>query len=513
MMEEEIEKITMLMSHRGFLWGPSPEIYNPIKGSYEYGPLGKLMKTNLEMYMRRKFRRYGFFEVQCPLIGSKIIWEASGHVERFFDYIISCTNSKCKNVYRVDNLLESLGYDLTGITHDKWNSIIIENNITCTECGSKLGKIEEQNLMVTSQLGFPSDTYILRPETATTTYLLFPRLYKFFRENMPIFVFQMGYAFRNEISPRNILLRTREFEQCEGQIFIRPDQEMDFQLYEFHKKNKIRLWPADYQIKADRTILNLSLEECINQKILKKPAYAWLLWLAYDMVKGLGIPEENLRLRQHKNDEKAHYAHDAWDLEINSKLFGWTEVCGIHDRGDWDLGRHYKYSKKNSLLVPDPNQKDNKIIPNILEIAFGIGRLFFFTLEQGFRFEKERNVLDLPIEITPIPFAVFPLQKKPIELIEVAEKIYQKIIDNDIGAIYDDTGSIGKRYRRTEEIGVRYAFTIDHQTLEDNTLTIRNIEDMSQKRIKMDDVVEICRKILHKELTYQQINDISTKIL
>ncbi|MHA1338986.1 MAG: glycine--tRNA ligase [Promethearchaeota archaeon] len=508
MKDEEVQKILMLMQHRGFLWGPGPEIYNPVKGAYEFGPLGKLMKTNLEMYMRRKFRKFGFWEVQCPLIGPKIVWEASGHVERFFDYIISCTNSKCKNVYRVDTLLESLGYDLTGISHDKWESIIIENNIKCPSCNSKLGKIEEQNLMVTSQLGFPSDIFILRPETATTTYLLFPRLYKFFRNNMPIFVFQMGYAFRNEISPRNMLLRTREFEQCEGQIFIRPDQEMNFNLYEENKHQKIKLWPADYQEKGDKTLIDISLEECIEKNILQKPAYAWLLWLAYDMVKGLGIPEKNLRLRQHKNDEKAHYAHDAWDLEINSRLYGWTEVCGIHDRGDWDLGRHFKYSKKKSLQIPGTT-KGEKIIPHILEIAFGVGRLFFFALELAFRFEKERTVLDLPIEIAPIPFAVFPLQKKPPELAKVAKQLYEHLIDNDIGVVYDDAGSIGKRYRRTEEVGIRYAFTIDHQTLEDNTLTIRNIEDMSQKRIYLNDVIEICRKIVHKELTYEKIKHVS----
>ncbi|MHA1856605.1 MAG: His/Gly/Thr/Pro-type tRNA ligase C-terminal domain-containing protein, partial [Promethearchaeota archaeon] len=226
-----------------------------------------------------------------------------------------------------------------------------------------------------------------------------------------------------------------------------------------------------------------------------------------DLVKGLNIPEKNIRLRQHKNDEKAHYAHDAWDLEIKSKIYGWTEVCGIHDRGDYDLTRHQKFSKKKQLFVPG-TKKGEKIIPHILEIAFGVGRLFFFALEQAFKFEKERNLLDLHIQITPVPFAVFPLMKKPSELKSIARKIYEELIDNDLSAIYDEAGSIGKRYRRTEEIGVRYAFTVDHQSIEDNTLTIRNIEDMSQKRVKIEEIVQLATSLLHNKITFKDIPEI-----
>ncbi len=506
--EENISKILMLMAHRGFIWGPSPEIYNPIKGSYVLGPLGKQMKNNLERYMRKNFQKNSFGEVQCPLIGPEIVWKASGHVDRFFDYIIQCTNPKCNNIHRVDTMLEQMGYVLTDNSVKALTKIITDNNITCPDCEEALGEITTQNLMVTSKLGFPASEFILRPETATTTYLTFPRLYKYYRTNLPIYVFQMGYAFRNEISPRNMLLRTREFEQCEGQIFITPNQEMNFELFEENKDKKIVLWPAELQEKNDSNILTVSIQEAVDKKILQKPAYAWLLYLAYDMVVNLQIPKENIRLRQHKKDEMAHYAHDAWDLEINSKLYGWTEVCGIHDRGDYDLSNHRKFSKKKQLLVPG-DMKGEKIIPNILEIAFGLGRLFFFTLEQAFKFEEERNILDLPIQITPVPFAVFPLMKKPKELQVIAKKIFGELIDNDLGAIFDSSGSIGKRYRRTEEIGVRYAFTIDHQTLEDNTITIRNIEDMSQKRINKENLIDIAFKLVHGSLSYDEIEDLS----
>jgi glycyl-tRNA synthetase len=510
--EDDTAKILMLMAHRGFIYGPSPEIYNPIKGSFEFGPLGKLMKNNLETKIRKIFRKNGFWEVQCPLISPEIVWKASGHVDRFFDYIVECT--KCRNIHRADTLLESLGYDMGKIKTADFENIIQRDNIRCPDCEGALGEVTEQNLMVTSHLGFPSEEYILRPETATTTYLLFPRLYQHFRTNMPIYVFQMGYAFRNEISPRKMLLRTREFEQCEGQIFITPEQEINFTPFDEIAKKRLPLWSAEEQEKGKIKVTKKSLTNAIEKGILQKPAYVWLLNLAYEIVLGVGIPPENIRFRQHKSDEKAHYAHDAWDLEVNSRLYGWTEVCGVHDRGDYDLSRHKQYSKKKKFEVPGV-KKGEKIVPHILEIAFGVGRLFFFALEQSFRFEKdedvERTVLDLPLEIAPVPFAVFPLQKKPPELITLAKKIYNELIDNDISAIYDEAGSIGKRYRRTEEVGVRYAFTIDHESLEDKMVTIRNIVDMSQKRIKIKKLVDIARKLLHGQTTYKKLRDLTPK--
>ena len=511
--EDETSKILMLMAHRGFIYGPSPEIYNPIKGSFELGPLGKLMKNNLESKIRKIFRKNSFWEVQCPLIGPEIVWKASGHVERFFDYIVEC--SKCKNIHRADTLLESLDYDMGVIKTSELGAIFNRDDIRCPDCEGVLGEVTQQNLMVTSKLGFPSKEFILRPETATTTYLLFPRLHQYFRTNMPIFVFQMGYAFRNEISPRKMLLRTREFEQCEGQIFITPDQEINFAPFEEIAKKRLPLWSAAEQESGKLKITKKMLGSAIEKGIVQKPAYVWLLHLAYEIVLGVGILPENIRFRQHKSDEKAHYAHDAWDLEINSRLYGWTEVCGIHDRGDYDLGRHLDFSKKKKLQVPGP-KKGEKIVPQILEIAFGVGRLFFFALEQSFRFENEndveRVVLDLPVEIAPVPFAVFPLQKKPPELVRLAKKIFSDLIDNDISAIYDEAGSIGKRYRRTEEVGVRYAFTIDHDSLEDKKVTIRNIEDMSQKRIKIQKLVEISRKLLHGQTTYKKIKDLTSPL-
>lgn len=506
--DKEAAKILMLMAHRGFIWGPSPEIYEPVKGAYELGPLGKEMKNHLESYLRKRFRKTQFWEVQCPLISPERVWEASGHLGRFFDYTIQCTTKECQHLFRADTLIEQQGIVVHDLSIEGLTNLIESHNITCPDCQGALGEVKKQNLMVTSQLGLPPKEFILRPETATTTYLMFPRLHAYFRTKMPLRVFQMGYAFRNEISPRKMLLRTREFEQCEGQLFITPEDEMNFSDFTKIQDYKIKILSAKMQETEPWVPREITLKDAVEEGILAKPAYAWLLWLAYDTVRGLGNSPENIRMRQHRDDEKAHYALDAWDLEMHSKLYGWTEVCGVHDRGDYDLGRHFKYSKEKKLQVPGAT-KGSKVIPHTLEIAFGVGRLFFFTLEQAFTFETERNVLDLPIEITPVPFAVFPLQKKPKELSVVAKEIYEDLIENEIGALIDDAGSIGKRYRRTEEIGVRYAFTIDHVTLEDDTLTIRNIEDMSQKRIKKGDVTEIALNLLHKRISFTDIEDLT----
>ncbi|MBD3185988.1 glycine--tRNA ligase [Candidatus Bathyarchaeota archaeon] len=507
--DEESKEFLTLLAHRGFLWGPSPEIYNPLAGAFDYGPVGKQLKNKLETTLRRIFSMHEFAEVQCPLIGPERVWEASGHLERFFDHVVECSNEKCKNTYRIDHLLAETGIpeeDYINVKPEDYLAFIKKHEITCPSCGSAFDNVIELKLMITSELGFPKKPYVLRPETATTTYLLFPRLYTFFRRDMPIRVFQMGQAFRNELSPRNLLIRCREFEQCEGQIFITKDMEQKFEAFYQVKHYKLRLWPAGHQEEKDTTVLDISLEEAHEKGILDNPAYTWLLHLGFKIAENLGFPRDTLRLRQHQSHEKAHYANDAWDLEYHSKIFGWTEICGIHDRGNYDLSRHQEFSNKK-MKIPIPGSKE-RVIPEILEIAFGVGRMFLFILEESFMKDGERTILDFPVHLMPTPFAVFPLQRKPPALVQKARKIYNTILNENIDVTYQQRGSIGKRYRRTEEIGIRYALTVDHQTLEDDTLTIRESITMDQKRIKVDQVLDILRGILMGDLDFSTIEEV-----
>ncbi|MHA1683273.1 MAG: glycine--tRNA ligase [Promethearchaeota archaeon] len=505
-MEKDTKELLMLLGHRGFLWGPSPEIYSALAGSFDYGPMGKQLKNRLELTLRSLFKRSEFSEVQCPLITPESVWAASGHLERFFDYVVECGNEKCKNAYRVDHLLDEFGIpeeEYISLKPDEYMAFIKDRGVTCPACGGSFAKITELKLMVTSELGFPKKPFVCRPETATTTYLLFPRLLTFFRRDLPMNIFQMGQAFRNELSPRNLLIRCREFEQCEGQIFITKDIEAKYEPFNLVKEEKIRLWTAANQEKQDTTILDISLAEAHEKGILSNPAYSWLLHFGFYITGNLGFPRDKLRLRQHQSHEKAHYANDAWDLEYHSQLFGWTEICGIHDRGNYDLSRHQEYSKKKMEVMIEGTKE--RVIPEILEIAFGVGRLFLFILEESFMRDGERNILKFPIHLAPIPFAVFPLQKKPPELIDKAKSIYNEMLRDGLDVVYDQKGSIGKRYRRTEEIGIRYAFTVDHQTLEDGTVTLRESVSMDQKRVAVDSILEIARKIRSGKLKFDDV--------
>jgi glycyl-tRNA synthetase len=331
----------------------------------------------------------------------------------------------------------------------------------------------------------------LRPETATTTYLPFKRLYRDFRQRLPIKVFQFGKAYRNEISPRQGLIRLREFNQFECQIFLTKEQEFDFEPYDGLKNDKIPLIPWEKQNKKEFDPLWIDLEEAISNKYLKKPAYAYCLGVAFMIAKEFGFEDDNIRFRQHSNDEKAHYADDAWDLEIKTRQYGWVEICGVHDRTNYDLGRHQEYS--NEKLSIKINKKD--IIPEVLEIAFGIERPVYAIIDQSITIDKEydRILLKLPKNMAPIWVAIFPLIKKDDKQVKIARDIYNGLLEKGIICEYDESGSIGKRYRRHDELGTPYAITVDHQSLEDETVTIRYRDTTEQDRIKIEEIYSMVK--------------------
>ena len=323
-----------------------------------------------------------------------------------------------------------------------------------------------------------------RPETATTTYLPFKRYANFFRGKLPFTVFQIGKAFRNEISPRQHLLRQREFTQAEAQIFISKEQKENFELFDSVQDIKLPLWNEALQ-KEEKAPALISLKEAINKKFLKNKAYAWSLYLAYSVFTEIGIPQEKIRFRQHWADEKAFYADDAWDLEIELNSFGWTECCGVHDRTTYDLTQHAKFSKTDLTIRLESGEK---IVPDVIEIAFGVDRPFFALLDLAFfrRDDAKRTVLSLPSNIAPLKVGLFPLLKKD-GLPEKAKEIKEEL-QKQFRVYYDESGSIGKRYSRQDANGTPYCITIDHQTLEDDTVTIRERDSLKQIRINVDEL-------------------------
>jgi len=336
-------------------------------------------------------------------------------------------------------------------------------------------------------------TAYLRPETATTTYLLFNRLDQDARRQYPIKIFQYGKAYRNEISPRQQVLRMRAFDQFELQLFIGKEQEMNYEEFTEIKDYLVPLLDWKTQEKSQIKPNYISLKKAIEQKILKKPAFAYCIYLGFYLTQKLGYPKNALRLRQHSPNEMAHYADDAWDLEVKTKQFGWVEICGIHDRTDYDLKRHGKFSNQNFEISmgTDPKIKE---VPQILEIAFGPDRIIYTLLETCFKVEKDRINLKILPELAPNTVAVFPLVRNKEEIMKLSKEVHKNMIEHRIISFFDVSGSIGKRYRRQDELGTPYCITIDYDSLKDNTVTLRERDTMDQKRVKILDLAKIIQK-------------------
>ena len=489
--ENSIETFNSLVKRRGFIWGPSPEIYGGFAGFYSYGPAGMALKNNVLDLFRQECRYFGFGEVECPTVLPSIVWEASGHLERFIDPVIRC--DKCNTMYRADKFLQENLPNLMidGLSFEEMENLIKKHELTCPKCGNPFQNIEEYNLMLKTSVGNNVTAY-LRPETATTTYLLFNRLDQDARRQYPIKVYQFAKAYRNELSPRQGVLRMRSFDQFELQIFISKEQEMQFEDYEEVKNNKLPLLDWKLQEKGINKPKLISLDTAITNKILKKPAYAYCLYIAHYLTTILDIPQELIRFRQHSINERAHYADDAWDLEINTRQFGWVEICGIHDRTDYDLKRHAEYSQQNFevQMSSDSNVKET---PQVLEIAFGIDRILYCLLETTFNVDQGRIILKLNSRLAPNTVAVFPLVRNKEDIKALSLKVHRELLENRIGSFYDSAGSIGRRYRRQDELGTKWCITIDYESLEDKKATLRDRDSMDQSRIDISKLSEIIK--------------------
>jgi len=490
--------ISALAVKRGFFWGPSPEIYGGSSGFYDLGPLGKLLKNRLERVIRTEFVKADFWEIESPTVAPREVWEASGHLEGFIDPIVTC--EKCGQTYRADTLIKDEAPDakVEAMNLEEMSNTIRELGIECPSCSGSLGEVESYNLMLKTKLGLDQEAY-LRPETATTTYLLFKRLMTFFRDKLPASVFQIGKAYRNEISPRQGLLRLREFTQVEGQIFITDENERDWSDYETIKQVEMPLLSAEAQLNNEDP--NVSMTEVGDAKEnghFETEAYAWCVYLAYEIFSGMGFTDSNMRLRQHLPDERAHYAKDAWDVEIHTDSFGWIECCGVHDRGDYDLKRHQEYSGESMTV----NVGDKKVVPNVLEIAFGVERPLYCLIDNAYRKDGKRVWLKFAPEVAPVQVAVFPLMSKD-KLMKPAREIYENISESGLICQFDYSGSIGRRYRRQDEIGTPFCITIDYDTLEDGTVTIREIESMKQIRRHRDDLVSVLTDLIKGKKDFQ----------
>ncbi len=496
--EQFLKDLNAFMQSKGFIYGPFPEIYNGVSGFYAYGPLGKLLKNKVENSVRSIFFSNGFRELECPTVIPDIVWEASGHLNTFTDQTVEC--SKCKSVFRIDKLIEEVtNKETAGWSDKQFLDTIKKEKISCHSCkGSFKEEIKAYSLMMKTEVA--GKPFSLRPETATVTYLPFKRLNEYFRK-LPFAVFQIGKAYRNEISPRQHLLRLREFTQAEAQLFIDPKEKNTWERYKAIKKEKLPLYTNHHQEKQLKVEV-ITLDDALKHKHIKSKAYAWCLHLAYKQFISMGIPQERIRIRQHLDNERAFYADDAWDIEIKLNTFGWTECCGVHDRTDYDLKKHAEFSKQPLEAVRDNGEK---YVPHILEIAFGTDRPCF-TLMDLFYERKEdgqgKSTFKIPYHMAPIDIAVFPLQKKdglPKYALHIKE-----ILERDFIADFDESGSIGKRYLRAAEAGTPYVLTIDYDSLEKKDVTIRDRDSEKQIRVSEKELKDTLRKLLSGEMKFSE---------
>ncbi len=493
------ETIYSLCRKRGYIWGPSPEIYGGSAGLYDLGPLGKLLKNRLESVIRDSFVRAGFWEVECPTISPAAVWKASGHLDGFTDPVTQCKS--CGLAYRADNLIEELVPDahVRGQSLDALTDFIRQHNLRCPSCKGELSPVAKYSLMLQTRLGLNQEAY-MRPETATTTYLLFKRLLTFFRDKLPAAVFQIGKAYRNEISPRQGLLRLREFTQVEGQLFLLDSDKQNWPQFKNIQDESLPLLPYPLQEAGGNDAVLIRMSDALEQGHFQSPAYAWCVYLAYSIFLQMGFSRDVIRLRQHLPTERAHYAADAWDIEISTKSFGWVECCGVHDRGSYDLQRHQEFSKQSLSVKVDGRE----VVPTVLEIAFGVERPMFCQIDNVYAEDSERSWLRFAPHIAPIQVAVFPLMGKN-ELVGPATKIYNEMMECGLIAYYDESGSIGRRYRRQDEIGTPFCITVDYQTLEDDSVTVRERDSMRQVRVKIIDLASTIRQLVNGKACFTSL--------
>lgn len=429
-----------------------------MEGHYTYGFNGKLLKNNLENYLRHFF--CDFNEIETPLILEKNILINSGHWGKFRDPIIYTKNGKS---LRLDHLIEKYhpSISFSSLNINKIIELLKEIKLDEDQLimPDTISGISYRDLMMKTMSG--NRECGLRPETATATYNNFADMLKLDKSNkLPIKVFQIGKSFRNEISPRNGILRSREFTQAEFQIILLGGDKKNVKPYlsEFFKVN-FPSW---------KDLDNIELNNCILRLC--------------DFIISLNIPPEKIRLRQHENDERAFYALDAWDLEIYLADYGWTEIAGIHDRGSHDL--------KNIEIEIKIEIDGLRETPHIIEIAIGVDRLIYAILDTLYYHsenDKKKSILKLPHFLSPIKLAILPLVKNSEKIIELAESIYDQL-KLRFKCIYMEKQSIGKRYLKSAILGIPYAITIDFDSLNDNMVTIRDRDTESQNRISIDNL-------------------------
>jgi glycyl-tRNA synthetase len=567
------ENVMDLAKRRGFIW-PTSECYGAVAGFIDYGPLGAMMKRRVENVWRDFYViQEGYYEIECPTIAQEAVFIASGHVKGFSDKMCQCPH--CREFLRADHVAEA-----GNIT----NSSIMKNEdlasaITackCPVCDEVLGTVEvfNFNLMFSTTIGPGSQrTGYLRPETAQGMFVDFSRLLRFYRDKLPFGAVQIGKSYRNEISPRQGMIRLREFTQAEAEIFVHPNEKNHHPAFSRYADYRMPLLTFIQQQRCEDPV-ELSMQEAVDKGIIANEYVAYYVALTHKLLVTIGVKSERLRFRQHLPDERAHYATDCWDAEVFSARFGWVETVGIADRTDYDLNAHAQQSgtpmtvfiqydqprkiKRRRIIpnmsvlgkqyrtkaqavfdalvtaTPTPEGADvevggetihippdlfevrdevidirgDDIVPHVIEPSYGIDRMCYAVLEQAYDEDiadgEARTVMHLSPNVAPIQVAVFPLMSRD-GLDTIAREITHAFHKKGILAEYDDSGAIGRRYRRQDEIGTPFAVTVDYETKENSTVTLRDRDSMKQVRIPITKLPETTVALIDGSITFSSL--------
>ncbi|MFX1283063.1 MAG: glycine--tRNA ligase [Promethearchaeota archaeon] len=502
-----LEKIIAFANKTGiaFITG---NIYGGLAGFWDYGPIGVEIKNRIKEAWWNDFvrNRDDIVGYEGAIITHPKVWEASGHLTSFNDPLIFC-QGKCKKKHRLDHLVEDqLNIHTENMGIDELGKIIKEKVVQCPECGGNLGEPVTFNLMFTTNIGPVQDSSsvaYLRPENAQLIFSGFKNVIDSTRVKMPFGIAHTGIVFRNEISPRNFLFRVREYELMEFEYFSNPEKTNDCPNFDEIAEYEINILS---QIEQDQDFeedyRKISVSEAWEKGIFKNKWQAyWLTIFVRWFVKALGIRSERLRLRQHMKTELSHYALDTWDLEYKYP-FGWKELMGCANRTQFDLTQHQEFSKSKMEFMEQTDECVIRYIPYVVaEPSVGLGRILLTVIAEGYTEEvvkgRKRVVLKIHPRLAPYDVSVFPLQKDE-KIFAKAREIFENLKADGFIAYYDDSGSIGKRYRRHDEIGTPFCVTIDYKTLVDKQVTIRNRDTMKQVRIPIN--------TLGEELRYQKRN-------
>ena len=576
---DKFTAVNELARRRGFFWN-SYEIYGGVGGFVTYGPLGARLKLNIENKLRELFvTKTGILEMESSVVTPGKVFEASGHVDHFKEPMVECL--KCNKRFRADHLLEEYAKissaEAEKMSLDEIAKAIKDNNIVCPDCGGGFNPPQQFLTMFVTTIGpYAGATGYGRPEAAQGIFVEFNRLYAMAREKLPFGVIQIGHALRNEISPRQGLIRLREFTICDLEFFFDPEEPCCHLLKDVENE-ALPILLGETRLKGSEETANVTVREALDRKIVRSEWQAFFMALAKKLLVEIGVPAEKQRFIEKLPWEKAHYSSQSFDQEVYVERWGWTEVSGHAYRTDYDLSCHMQASgadlrvykeyeepveaeqlvvkpvmaklgpafkkeagkvaellgkadpevvkaslEKDGYFMLDAHkllpehvaiatqktiERGKRFIPHVVEPSFGSDRLFYVALEYAYGVKEDRVVMRFPRSIAPTQVGVYPLMSKD-GLMEKALEVQKLLAQEGFSTEFDEAGSIGRRYARADEAGVPLGITIDYDTLNDDTVTIRDRDSWRQVRTSIKDLPELLRRYFQHRIGFEDMGDL-----